>query len=423
MTAVADRPIWLVARRELVEAARATSYRVSMILSAAALAVIIVVANLGDNGPDTQDVVLAGPDAAARVDAVEGLARGAGLHVAAFTAATDAAARALVDSGDADVAISADGSTLTTRRPVDLSRDSTIATLVNVLRANLALDNGLRAAGVTESQIAAAQAARPPTVESVRGENPDQVDTSRIATATITNILLFIMLQSYGQWVLTAVTREKASRVVEVLLAVIRPRELLVGKIIGIGVVAFLHAAVLIAVAFVTTRIMGVDLTAGIRVGDLALAAVWFLLGYALYCGAFAAAGSLVSRVEDAQGVAFPIMMPLLFGYLVAFSAAGGASTLLWVLAFFPPTAVVAMPTLYAIGEAAGWMVVVSMALTVVAIVLVARLASTVYERSVLHSGRKLSWKEAFRRRPEIIEPVEPLESLDHPSISVHPST
>jgi ABC-type Na+ efflux pump permease subunit len=153
------------------------------------------------------------------------------------------------------------------------------------------------------------------------------------------------MLQSYGQWVLTAVTREKASRVVEVLLAVITPRQLLVGKIAGIGVVALVHAAVLIVVAYAATQIVGVDLAAGIGLGDFALAAVWFLLGYALYCGAFAAAGSLVSRVEDAQGVAFPIMLPLLFGYIASFTAAGGASTLLWVLAFCPPTAVVAMPT------------------------------------------------------------------------------
>ena len=114
---------------------------------------------------------------------------------------------------------------------------------------------------------------------------------------------------------------------------------------------------------------MGVDLASGVSPGDLAVAAVWFVLGYSLYCSAYAAAGSLVSRVEDGQSVAFPIMLPLLFGYIASFSAAGGASTLLWVLAFFPPTAVVAMPTLYAIGAAEPWMVLVSMALTVVAIV------------------------------------------------------
>jgi ABC-2 type transport system permease protein len=241
-----------------------------------------------------------------------------------------------------------------------------------------------------------------PEVMSVQGEDPDEIDTGRIAAATVTNILLFIMLQTYGQWVLQGVTREKASRVVEVLLAMITPRQLLIGKIAGVGIVAFIHAAVLIVVAFVTARVMDVDLTAGVSPSDLAVAAVWFILGYALYCSAYAAAGSLVSRVEDSQSVAFPIMLPLLFGYIASFSAAGGASTLLWVLAFFPPTAVVAMPTLYAIGAAQPWMVVVSMALTVVAIVIVAIVASKIYERSVLHSGRKLSWRDAFGRRSEI---------------------
>ena len=219
-----------------------------------------------------------------------------------------------------------------------------------------------------------------------------------MATATITNILLFLLLQTYGQWVVTAVTREKASRVVEVLLAVIRPRQLLVGKVIGIGTVALVHAAVLIAVALVTTRVMDVDIASGIAVGDLLLAAAWFVLGYALYCSAYAAAGSLVSRVEDAQTVAFPIMLPLLFGYIVSFSVADGANTLVWVLAFIPPTAVVAMPTLYAVGEAPLWAVGVSMALTVAAIVAVGLLAARIYERSVLHAGRKLSWREALRR-------------------------
>src|SRR5262249_46098528 len=206
------------------------------------------------------------------------------------------------------------------------------------LRPSLALDNGLRAAGLTPQQAETVRTTEPPKVTSVRPADADKVDPSKVAAATVTNILLFIMLQTYGQWVLQGVTREKASRVVEVLLAVITPRQLLDGKIVGIGLVAFVHAAVLIVTAFVTARIMGVDLTAGVSPANLAVAAVWFVLGYALYCSAYAAAGSLVSRVEDGQSVAFPIMLPLLIGYIASFSAASGASTLLWVLAFFPPT-------------------------------------------------------------------------------------
>ena len=77
---------------------------------------------------------------------------------------------------------------------------------------------------------------RPNRRRSSRCEPADSgADTSRSGVALVTNILLFLMLQTYGSWVLTAVTREKASRVIEVLLAVIRPKQLLVGKTVGIG--------------------------------------------------------------------------------------------------------------------------------------------------------------------------------------------
>lgn len=401
-----DDPTALVAGREIREATRATSFRVTLIISAIALAAIIVVANLGGSSDDAERVVVAGPDASARVAPIEQLGRAVGTDIVVTVVPDDAAAVAAVQDGDADVAVSADGTRLTTDDELDLSDGSSLATVVNVLRSDLALENGLRAAGLTADEAAAVRATPPPAVDSLQTSDGDDANSSRRVTATITNILLFILLQTYGQWVVTAVTREKASRVVEVLLAVIRPKQLLIGKVVGIGAVALAHAAVLIAVALVTTRVMDVDIASGIAPADLALSAAWFVLGYALYCNAYAAAGSLVSRVEDAQTVAFPIMLPLLFGYIVSFSIAGGASTLLWVLAFIPPTAVVAMPTLYAAGDAPLWAVGISMALTIAAIIAVAAMAARIYERSVLRTGRKLSWREAFRSPREIESPA-----------------
>ncbi len=175
------------------------------------------------------------------------------------------------------------------------------------------------------------------------------------------------MLQTYGGWVVSGVTREKASRVVEVLLSTLTARQLMFGKIIGIGAIALLHAAALVATAIVSAAIVGIDVPDGFRAADVLVGAVWFLLGYALYCSAFAAAGSLCSRAEDAQGAVLPIMLPLVAGYIIAFSAAGGTSPLLWVLAFFPPTAVQCMPVLYATGEAPVWAMLLSMAITAVA--------------------------------------------------------
>lgn len=403
-----ERPTWLIASRELREAMRSTSFKVTLLISALALAAIIVIANLGDDGPSTQDVVVAGDVAAERIDALAAVAEAAGVRVQVTTVADDAAARALLDDGDADLVVAADGTRLTTREPIDLEESSDLARLINVLRADIALANGLAAAGLTPEQAEAVRAAPPPEVESLHAEDPDDIDGGRVATATITNILLFLLLQSYGQSVLIGVSREKESRVVEVLLSVISSRQLLVGKVIGIGLLALLHAVVLIVTALVATRAMGVDLTAGIAVGDLALAGVWFLLGYALYCNAYAAAGSLVSRVEDAQSTAFPVMLPLLLGYLVSFTAADGANTLLWVLAFIPLTAVVAMPTLYAIGAAPVWAMLLSMVLTAIGVVIVARVAARIYARSVLQSGKRVGLRQALGRDDTGTDHAEP---------------
>ncbi len=396
-----ESPTALVATREIKEATRTKSFRITLLLSAAALAVVIVIANLGNDEPDTETVALVG-EASTLADSIEQLGPAAGVELRTITVPDDDAADAALRDGDADVAVSADATTLTTEKEVDLTETSGLADTVNVLRSFLALQNGLRAAGLSPEQAEAVQSAQPPTVDALEPEDADAVDPARIGVALVINILLFIMLQTYGQWVVTAVTREKASRVVEVLLAVIRPKQLLIGKIIGIGIVALGHAAVLLVVGYVTARIMGLEIGAGVGLGDLALAVAWFLLGYALYCSAYAAAGSLVSRVEDAQSVAFPIMLPLLLGYIVSFSAAGGASLLLWIMAFFPPTAILAMPTLYAVGEAPLWAVFLSMAITAVAVVVVAMLAAKIYERSVLRTGKKLSWREAFRLRDEV---------------------
>ena len=402
-----DRPTILVARREVGDALASKSFRITLVISAVALVALIVIANLGGGGgSDPKRIAVGGDDDPGRVvAAIERLGAGVGVQLEVTTVADDATASAMVGGGDADVAVAADGSRVVTDRPVDLSDGSDLATIVNVLRAELALDRGLRAAGLDDKAAATVRASEPPPVESLRPAD-NEIDSSRTGVAAVTNILLFLMLQTYGGWVITGVTREKASRVIEVLLAVIRPRQLLIGKVLGVGTVALGHALVLIASAYVAARVVGADITNGMRVGDLAVGLVWFLLGYALYCGAFAAAGSLISRVEDAQGVAFPVMLPILFAYLVSFSAIGGANTLLWVLAFIPPTAVLAMPTLYAIGEAPVWAVLVSMGLTVVAIVVVMLAAAKIYERSILRSGRKVSWRDAIRSRDEIQQPV-----------------
>jgi ABC-2 type transport system permease protein len=396
--------ITLVAKREITEAFRARSTRILLALSAVAVVVLVIIARLasGSDGSSLVLVVSGGADAQ-EVAAYTAIGDAVGTDLEVTAAPDDAAATAMVADDEADIAVlgAEGGRSLLTEDPVDLESGSALATVVNILRSELALADGLAAAGLTPEQTAAVRSTPPPPVASVNPPSEDEVDSSRIGLAVVMNVLLFLLLQTYGGWVVQGVTREKASRVVEVLLSAITPRQLLFGKLLGIGVVALAHAAVLIATALVAAQIAGLDVLDGFRLGDIAVGAVWFLLGYILYCCAFAAAGALCSRAEDAQGAAMPIMMPMLAGYIVGFSAAGGASTVLWVFAFFPPTAVLCMPVLNALGVVPVWGVLLSMLLTLAMALLIALLAARIYERSILRTGKRVSWREALRVRAD----------------------
>ena len=301
-------------------------------------------------------------------------------------------------TSEADVAVLGGGTRLATRDTVE--DGSRLGTVVNALRADLALANGLRAAGLDPAQAAEVRAAEPPTVEALE---PDADTGGNAGVVTVTNILLFILLQTYGAWVLTGVTREKSSRVVEVLLAVIRPIHLLSGKIAGIGAAALLHAVVLIVVAFVATR----DRRRGHRRQPAR------------------------RRPHRRHRLVPARLRPVLHGprrrrvAVRSRSRTPRARRSRSCCRCCSPTSCRSPPSTAParccgcspssrrppcwrcrrctpIGAAPLWAVFISMVLTVVAIVLVAKLAAKIYERSVLHTGRKLSWREAFRNRDEL---------------------
>jgi ABC-2 type transport system permease protein len=113
----------------------------------------------------------------------------------------------------------------------------------------------------------------------------------------------------------------------------------------------------------------------------------------------FAAMGSLVSRVEDAQTVGMPVQIPLLIGYMVIFTAlgSGSANPLLKVLAYVPFTAPMDMPALMATGGAGWWQVVISMLITVAAIVVMMRLGALIFSRAILRTGKRLRLRSVLR--------------------------
>ncbi len=142
----------------------------------------------------------------------------------------------------------------------------------------------------------------------------------------------------------------------------------------------------------------GSDLLKGSAPSALGGALLWFVLGYIFYCSLFAAGGSLASRTEDAQNIAFPLQLPMLIAYFLSFPVlfSGNASTLIVVLAYLPPTAPLAMPALAAVGRASAVDVAISAAITLVGAVLLMRVAAKVYNRALLRTGRRLKVREVL---------------------------
>ena len=190
----------------------------------------------------------------------------------------------------------------------------------------------------------------------VRGLTPPSASLSRRLTGLFTVVLVWILISAYGSQIAMGVGEEKSNRIVEVILASVRPVQLLVGKVSGIGVLALAQAALMVATFLGLGAAVGSSLVHGAAPGIVITGAVFLVLGYAFYCTAFAAAGSLVSRQSDVGTVILPVQIPLILAYALSYTViyANGASTFYRVLGFLPPTAPVAMPVLYAAGDVPG---------------------------------------------------------------------
>jgi ABC-2 type transport system permease protein len=265
---------------------------------------------------------------------------------------------------------------------------------VRAVSAALGAQRAFAQAGLTPQQAAAVGRARPLPVESIEpGKKPR---TTAEATALLGVILIFVVLTQYLTWTLMGVMEEKSSRVVEVLLATVRPIQLLAGKVIGIGAVALAQAVALVAFALVLAEAVGSSLVHGAAPLVVAATLAWLVLGYVFYSWAYAAAGSLAERQDQVQSLALPLSVPLIFGYIVSLIgvSSGAPSLLVKVLAYVPPTAPFAMPALVGFGDATWWQFLLSVIVTLACTVVVALAAARVYRTAVLQTGSRVRLRE-----------------------------
>ena len=209
---------------------------------------------------------------------------------------------------------------------------------------------------------------------------------------------LYLAISFYAGFVLTGVVQEKANRVAEVLLARMPAREILAGKVLGIGAVGLAQLAVIAVSAGVTVAAMGNANAPSIPGDVLAWTCLWFVLGYLFYSVMYAALGATTSRIEDAQAAIAPITGLMLLSYFGVIYAEENPDALLTVLlSYFPPTAPVVMTYRVAVHAVPSWQMLTSAAFMVLAMWGLIRLAGQIYSGALLRFGGRVPLRELVR--------------------------
>jgi ABC-2 type transport system permease protein len=382
--------VWVIAQRELTTRARSKAYRISSVVLLVSLILGIVVPAFFLRGTVQFTVAVVGSASGPLPAAVASQADAAGLTVTTRVVADRATAVQLVELGTVTAAV-APGEVVWKNSP-----NARLAPPIDAALARITVAERARALGLTPAQAAALFAPAAPTVTLLHA-TPDRGPQTVIALAGM--ILLFVALNFYGSYVLTGVVEEKSSRIVEVLLARVRPADLLAGKVLGIGLLGIGQFLALAAVAAVTLQIVKpANLPAG-TTPLIGIVVLWFVLGYSFYSVLYGALGSLATRSEEAQAAAAPLTVVLMLTYFGAFSTIGNP-TAWWVTAgsMFPPTAPMFMPLRAGLTDVPSWQMVLAVVLMALAITGMIQVGGRLYRGAVLHTAGRLRIRQAWHR-------------------------
>ena len=270
-------------------------------------------------------------------------------------------------------------------------------------------------------------------------ENGSISDTNTEAAMVIAlalSVLVYISLFLYGSQVMRGIIEEKSNRIVEVIISSVKPFQLMMGKIIGIGLVGITQFVLWIVVSVVLTSVAASTLVSKNELSEQILNAkgeninsatnqmqqnnfvteafammetinfpeiiicffIFFLGGYLIYSALFAAVGSAVDSETEASQFTMPITMPLLLTYALSFGVLinnphGTVAT--W-LSFIPFTSPIAMLVRIPF-DVPLWQIIVSALLLIIGFIFTTWVASRIYRVGILMHGKKASYKELIK--------------------------
>ncbi|MFL5650417.1 MAG: ABC transporter permease [Chloroflexota bacterium] len=388
------RAIYLVARREILERGRSRAFLISL-----ALTVVFLLAGI------FLPKLIGGEDQAHRLGVVGTPPAGFEANLTATATAADikvnvepvpdvATGEARLQDGTLDgllVVPSSGGAEFVVKE----RESSSFAQVVGAAWSTASAGEALTEAGVDPATVAAA--ARPPALRELEPTDPNR-DTAFIF-ANVGVILLFIAIFTFGTWVLTGVVEEKQSRVVEVVLSTLQARDLLIGKVLGIGLLGLVQLVIIVVIGLTVGTLTGrfsLPPTTGPAVAMLLL---WFAIGYALYSTALGVLGALASRMEEASNASSPVSivasLSYVFALLVAIQDPDGTAAR--IATFVPPVSPMIVPLRAALGAIEPWEIAMAVVINLAAIWLLLEFGGRVYSGAVLQTAGRMKLRDAWR--------------------------
>ncbi len=393
--------LWQVARREVTERGRSKAYLITTVVLLLLVVALVVVPQLfeeqterfqiGVLGDDNQDIIETAERLANANDEPES-AQSVSIEVTPYDE-RDSAIEAL-EAKELE-AVLVDGQEVIVERTGGFFGDSSLVSLLQRAAATVALEEIVAVQGETAASVIDLMTTDTLTMTSLTEEGEDE---TRGVVAYAGLLLLYGAILLYGTWILTGITEEKTNRVVEVLLSTIRPWQLLGGKILGIGVLGITQFAGTVAAALIAVEVTGVFDLPTLDLGTATTLVLWFVLGFLLFAVLFGTAGSLVSRSEDAQTVAFPMSMVAVVGFFLSITALGDPEGIAAISGtFIPLTAPFVVPVRASLAAIPAWQYALSVALTLGFTIAMVFVGGRIYAGALLRYGGRVRVKEAWR--------------------------
>lgn len=271
-----------------------------------------------------------------------------------------------------------------------------IITTINTLYTNIQISK----LGLTEEQLKSIT----PNFE-FSLEQTDEKANGNVFAMMLLSIVLFYAIYFCAYQVSSSITTEKTSKIIETLVTSTSPKTIVLGKTIGIGIVGLLQMILLVGTALISAKVF---LEPGMIEQVLDISAItpylgivtiiYFILGYFAYALLYALTGSTVSKPEDIQSANGPVAMLAVIGfYLSYFTMMNPTSEMNIFASLFPISAPFCMPFRIMMGLAKPTDVLISIAILVVTILVIAKVTIKIYSNAILNYGTKMSLKDIIK--------------------------